>query len=328
MKKLLTVFLGMLLITPLWAKSKVSLNQNFIEGVYSQIDISNPDEVFKLVFNHLPNTVVVYPTENYFYFSFNANGKTIWGNLRLDAHDRDDGILHLGYFEYDENGKFQDVDGYEKDFNRDSQVQLEKKSKFEYTVTFNNKTVLFKLNDVGMTPPKKAKLRSDEHYIGPVFDESGVQFFLVFNKTKNHFMYVLNEDNGATEKFRNLKNGVLVGKRTGFAFYDDKANTRKVLVAINGMNVKRNNYYDGPFDQLPDNYVDQTKIKDFIELAYPEVKGKINQFGHFNENAGNRVMIASYLVYFEDNELDFVQSCRDTFKDGPEFYACITPDRI
>ena len=309
---------------------KVGLNQDFIEGLESKVDVDKPDTVFALIFRNLPDTVTVYPTENYFYWRFTANSRIYWGNFRLDTHDRDQGILHLGYFEYDENGRFQDYDGWEKNMTAKDGVVLKKVSRFVYTVTYKGRTVTFRLNDIGMHPPKTGKLRPDEVYVGPVFDESGIKFHLIFNKAENFFLYMVNEDGGPGETYKkhDKDKAVLVGRRTGFAYYDDTPNNRKILIAVNNWNARRNNYYDGPFDQLPDNYVDQTNIKKYIELAYPYLKGRINKFGHVNGEKGSRVAINAYSYYEDESQLDFIASCRKTFPGGPspKFYACIAPD--
>lgn len=305
----------------------VSYNQKFVEGLYSKINLNDEMAVFAHVFMGLPDKVVVYPTENYFYWSFNANGRAIWGNIRLDAGDRDEGVVHLGYFEYDENGKFQDYDGWEKRLTAKDGVVIKKVARLTYTIGYQGKTVTFELNDIGMAPPKKAKLRADEVFVGPVFDESGVKFFLVFNKAENSFIYVLNEDGAPSETYRNFGKRVVVGRRTGFAYYLDAANTRKVLVAINGNNARRNNYYDGPFDQLPDNYVDQTNIAKYLQLAYPHVKGRINKFGVLKDEQGSRVAIGAYYIYTEESELKFVDSCVKTHgATASKLYPCIAPD--
>lgn len=309
-------------------KGAVSFNQGFVEGLYFTVKLDDEMAVFAHVFNALPDKVVVYPTENYFYWSFNANARVIWGNFRFDAGDRDKGILHLGYFEYDENGKFQDYDGWEMAITAKDGVTLKKVSRFVYSVTYKGRTVTFELNDIGMAPPKKAKLAPGEIYVGPVFDESGVKFFLIFSKPVNHFIYVVNEDGAPPETFKALKDGhTVIGRRTGFAYYLDKPNTRKILIAVNSANARRNNYYDGPFDQLPDNYADQTNIKKYLELAYPHIKGKINKYGVLKDEKGNRVAIGSYHIYTSEDQLAFVESCRKTHKPTTaKFYACITPD--
>lgn len=310
------------------APGTVSYNQKFVEGLRGVVDLDDEMAVFAHVFGQLPDEVVVYPTENYFYWIFNTAGRTIWGNFRLDSGTRDKGILHLGYFEYDENAKFQDYDGWEKALDAKDGVVVTKLSRFVYSVAYKGKTVRFRLHDIGMAPPKVAKLRKDEVYVGPVYDESGIRFFLIFNTTQNHFHYLLNEEGVPSETFRRLKGtDVLVGRRSGFAFFDDKPLARKVLIAINGMNARRNNYYDGPFDQLPDNYADQTNIKAYLERAYPHVKGKIDKRGVLKAEPANRVAVGAYHIYYEEEELSFVASCLKTHKrDSAKFYACITPD--
>ena len=306
----------------------VSFNQNFIRDLGSTLKLDDPVAVFAHVFSKMADRVVVYPTENYYYWSFNTRSLVIWGNVRLDAQDRDKGVLHIGYFRYDENGKFQDIDGWGAELTAKNGVLVSKVSRFVYTVAFKGRTVTFQLNDIGMAPPKRAKLRPDEVYVGPVYDESGVRFFLIFNKTTNHFHYLLNEEVAAPEEYRRLNKDVIVGKRTGFAFYDDKAMNRRMLVGVNGWNIRRNNYYDGPFDQLPDNYIDQTKIGAYMERAYPHLKGKLTRYGSMIKNPDNRVAIDAYFVYDHEEQLRFVTSCRQTHpKNKAKFYACITPTR-
>jgi hypothetical protein len=310
-------------------RGALSLNQSFVEGLSQRVNLDSEIGVFWHVFRSLPDSVTVYPTENYFYWSFTANGRIIWGNFRLDAADRDQGVLNLGYFEYDENGKFQDYDGWGKVLGAKDGVVVTKVSRFIYTVAHKGKTVTFRLFDIGMTPPKKAKLRKDEVFVGPVFDEYGMVFHLIFNTAVNHFLYIVNEDRPAGETFRPLKTDktVLIGRRTGFAYYDDTENNRKILIGVSAMNSARNNYYDGPFDQLPDNYADETKIMDYIIRARPELKGKINKFGHVLAEPGNRVAITPYFNYVDESQLSFVASCRKTKQAKARFYACITPDR-
>lgn len=304
----------------------VSFNEKFIAGLYTKIQLEEADRIFDFIFSSLSDTVTVYPTENYYYFSLNTAGKTVWGNLRLDAVDRDQGIIHLGYFEYDENGKYQDREGHEKAYSVKDGVSVKRLERFLYSVTYKDRTVRFRLNDIGMAPPRKAKLRDDEDYVGPVFDESGLKFFLVFDKTARHFMYVLNEDGMTPESFVEVDKHTVIGKRTGFAFYRDRVNDRKILIAVHGKNTDRNNYYDGPFDQLPDNYTEQTRIKTYIERAYPFLKGNVDEYGGFLNQGGARALINPYFVYYEEEELGIADYCKSLELPEHEFYTCLTPD--
>ena len=47
-----------------------------------------------------PGAVHVYPSENYYYFILHADGRQIWGNIRLPAGRREHGVLSFGYFEF------------------------------------------------------------------------------------------------------------------------------------------------------------------------------------------------------------------------------------
>ena len=72
---------------------KLNTHQSYIEEVTrpATLDVKDPLAIFAFVLNSLPERVKVYPTENYFYFTFNLNGSPYAGNIRLDASDRDQG---------------------------------------------------------------------------------------------------------------------------------------------------------------------------------------------------------------------------------------------
>src|SRR5947208_3517834 len=75
-------------------------NEEFINGLYYDLNLTDPKTVFRFVFSNLGDHVVVYPTENYYYFSFPAHGKTIFGDFALSAYKRDKVALFFAYFEY------------------------------------------------------------------------------------------------------------------------------------------------------------------------------------------------------------------------------------
>jgi hypothetical protein len=308
--------------------SSVNFNQHFIDGLYAGVRTDDADSVFAYVFSSLPDAVTVYPTENYYYFSLTAEGKTLWGNLRLDVLDRDRGVIHLGYFEYDENGEIQDRNGRQKAYSKKDGVEVKRLEPFLYAVTYKGRSVRFRLNDIGTAPPKKAKLADFETFLGNIFDESGLKFFLIFNGPEKHFHYVLNEDGPVPEKFLGVTNDIVRGRRTGFAFYVDTPNSRKILVGVYGENTDRNNFYDGPFDQLPDNYAVQANLKKYLEEAYPYAKGSIDAYGNFLAQPEARVVVNPYTVYYRVEDLSFVASCKASDLSPAAFYACITPDFV
>lgn len=304
---------------------KVHFNQETIEGASTEFDLTDTRAVFELVFSQLPETVRVYPTENYYYFNFAADGQTIYGNLRLDARDRDKGVIHLGYFRFDETGRFQDRVGHTRHLTAEDGVLVERRGPFDYAVTAHGRTVRFLLNEVGMAPPKPSSLRAREVFVGPVFDDSGLLFFLVFDREEKHFFYMLNEERRVPETFETINDAVVIGRRTGFAFFQDREPRRKILIGVHRNNATRNNHYDGPFDQLPDNYVEQTRIQQFIEEAYPEARGLVDRFGVYLNQPGARLVIIPYIQYKEDKDLDFVLACQED-KGKVSSLSCITPD--
>ena len=116
-------------------------------------------------------------------------------------------------------------------------------------------------------------LRDDEIYLGPSWDEFGVQFFLIYNKTAKAFLYLLSE----TPKVdlyepSSLSPAVTVGNRTSFVFYKDKLLDRKILMGDFIGHTMLNDYFDGPFDQLPDNYVQGNALLDAILEVEPGLK--------------------------------------------------------
>jgi hypothetical protein len=316
---------------PQMTPTQLILNDRFIDAVNggAALDLADARQVFRLVFSSLPDEVVVYPSENYYYFVFSAQGKTFWGSIALFVEERDSGILNFGYAE--KIDKFHQpcfpIKGGSAAFTARDGVALKKLNDFRYYVTFENKTRFFQLNQLILAPPKKARLTADETYVGPSFDESGLMFFLVYNQSEPHLYWLLDEDGYVAETFAPLGDDLVIGERTEFAFYLDRANQRKILVGVEGLNTLQNNWYDGPFDQLPDNHIrtGAIELKSFLEKAYPAARGRIDKYGNYLDSPGSRVAVAPYLVYFSRNDLlDTIEACKSAGLPPAKFYSCIT----
>ncbi len=316
-------------------------NDRFIGSInrHGELDLADPKAVFGLVFSNLADEVVVYPSENYYYFTLDFQGRTVWGSIALFADDREKGVVHFGYSERVDKLRQPcfPVRGGSAAFAAEDGLTVRKLNDFAYAVSFEGNTRVFKLNELGLAPPTRAKLTSDEVFVAPTFDESGLKFFLIFNQAENHVYWVLDEDSYVAEHFRPYSDDVVIGDRTEFAFYVDRLNDRKILVGVEGLNVLQNNWYDGPFDQLPDNYVrtGQLNLRQFLERAFPSTKGQIDDYGNYREWPGARVAVTPYRVYFAKEEvLDTVASCRTSSLSASKFYSCITeqvfsvPDRV
>ena len=168
----------------------------------------------------------------------------------------------------------------------------------------------------------------DERYIGPIFDESGVRFLLVYNQKLKAFHYLLDETITPNESFTPSPSTdrILIGNRTGFAFYRDHKLNRKILIGVHESNSRLNNYYDGPFDQLPDNFLDGNSLHDAILEVAPYLKGRIDRYGS-SFDGETRYMIAPYVHYASEDDLLMFHRCAES-KDVPadQYHLCFVYD--
>lgn len=306
----------------------VSLNQTYIDSIRAAPEFAIDDitAVFGHIFSGLPDRVTVYPTENYFYFTFGYKGLIYAGNMRLDIKDRDEGVLHFAYFNQTRDWSTELVTQY-RPLSIVDGVKVEKVEDLLYRVTFKGKSVLFALNDLRDVQPPPDMVEEGETYLGPVFDESGLQFYLMFHKQDRRFMFVLNETAPQSEELVSYSDGdpsILLGMRTGFAFYKDRYLDRKILIAVYAGNVENNNYFDGPFDQLPDNFFKGDELKQAILTLYPDLENEIDRFGNFKEQEG-RFLVNPYISYSFLNELEAYRRCGDAELTRPAYYRCLQP---
>ena len=310
-----------------WPQLKT--NQSYIEEVDRQtkLAIDDPMAVFTFVFNSLPDRVKVYPTENYYYFTFVHDGVPYNGNVRLDASDRDQGKLHFAYSENMEVWRRETTLTYRL-LDASTGVTVEKLERFLYRVTYQGRSVLFALNDLTQVKPPPDGLAPGETFVGPVADELGLRFFLVFNERLKIFLYILDETAAVPEGFdpSPQTDRILIGKRTGFAFYRDDRLPRKILIGVFYTNSQVNNYFDGPFDQLPDNFMEGEAFREMLLKVEPSLKGQIDRFGG-SPNGAQRYMIAPYFYYGGIDELTAFHRCAtDPRVPSADYYACFVAD--
>ena len=304
-------------------------NQAYVEDV-SNGHALDPDDklsVFGFVLSSLPQRVHVYPTENYFYFSFHNGGIRYAGNLRFDALDRDKGILHFVYFK-DYTHWFSEEGGHIHALSASDGVKLEKAGRLTYRVSYKGRSVLFLLNDLSDVRLPSGLLDDGEIYLGPIFDESAYQFFLVYNPKIKIFHYILNETAPVPDLLytSSVSESILIGTRSGFAFYRDRLRPRKILIGVHQSNGNVNNYLDGPFDQLPDNFIEGDALKDAIIDANPHLEGKIDRYGSA-PNRKTRHMISPYLYYKTEDELAVFEVCAtDPRIPQALYHACFAID--
>ena len=309
-------------------------NQNYVEGLQRsttsgfKLDVNDEMAVFGFVMSKLPERVKVFPTENYYYFGFYLNGIRYAGNIRLDASNRDEGKADFGYFE-DTSQWYDEAPVKHLVLDAARGVTVEKLEDLVYRVSYQGKSVVFALNDLRGVKPPAGAMGPDEIYLGPIFDESAFQFYLLFNKKLKTFHYVLNETDKVPDSFFSphpkKTDRILVGKRTGFAFYKDHRLNRKILIGAFEGNMRANNYFDGPFDQLPDNFVEGDILRQVILQVRPQLKGEIDRFGGAPDGSV-RFMIGPYLPYNALTDLDPIHACAVRKDKQADYYRCFVTD--
>lgn len=304
------------------------LNQAYVDEATRpcSLDVKDPKAVFSFVFGSLPDHVKVYPTENYFYYTFICNGVPYDGNIRLDASNRDEGKLIFAYSE--------DLEGWRNDtpenhiiLDASNGVQVTKVQTLVYRVTYQDKTVEFALNDLSDVRPPPSALAPDEQFLGTTFDESGIRFFLVFDKKLKIFHFILDETIKVADQFEPSPrtDRILVGKRTGFAFYRDHLRDRKIMIGAYKPNMLTNTWFDGPFDQLPDNFIQGEALRNAFIANDPGLKGRIDRFGAF-PGGEERMAIDPYLPYREVSDLTIFDRCATERQNSPNYYLCFAVD--
>ena len=274
-----------------------------------ELNVKDPLAVFAFVLGRLPERVNVLPTENYYYFRVALNGAIYAGNIRLAANDRDQGKVHFAYNVLPTDRR-PDPETQHVVLDASRGVKVEKLGTLAYRVTHAGKSVVFALNDLAQVKPPAGLLNADEKFLGPIFDESAIRFFLVFNTKFKIFHYLLDDGSGVADEFVAAKatERIGIGKRTGFAFYRDERG-RRILIGVERRNSELNTYFDGPFDQLPDNFIDGEALRDAIVAVSPEVKGQIDRFGNFTARSDERYLIHPYLRYRHECELTVFHRC-------------------
>jgi hypothetical protein len=303
---------------------RLQTNEAYIAEVTPRsqtLAIDDPMAVFAYVLGSLPERVKVYPTENHYYFSFDLNGIRYAGNIKIDARLRAEGQVVFSYYE-DRATWLEDSEGTALVLGPPQGVTVEKIEPLAYQVSYRKKSVVFALNDLSQVKPPAAALAPNDQFIGPVFDESAIRFFLVFNTKLKLFHYILDETVKPADVFVPAPVGdgrILIGKRTGFAVYRDQRRDRKILIGVYHDNVVANNYLDGPFDQMPDNFVEGDAFQQAILAVEPHLKGQINRYGSFAD--GGRVAVAPYMEYRSPKDLEIFDRCATSRRVPAERYA-------
>ncbi len=258
------------------------------------IAVEDAAAMFDAVWARLPAEIDVFPTENYVYWQLVVDGRELRGNLRLTPGDREAGTLHFAYSEWQE---FPSEDRALR-LRREAvhKVLAAGRDAFEWIGTHRGKRVVFCLHHLDQSPPPAAVLRPGETFVMRTADESGLRFLLVFDEAASEFRWLLDEAQPVPEHWRELEPGIVQGRRTGFVFVQEPG--RRRLAAVRLQSVLRNDWFDGPFDQLADNFADASPLQRCLEKSDPSLRGRIDSRGRFTDSGKpGRVAIAPYGQY-------------------------------
>jgi hypothetical protein len=307
---------------------KLRTNEAYVEEVAraTALAVNDPMAVFAFVLNSLPDRVKVYPTENYYYFTFFHGGAPYAGNIRIEPAGGGKAAVHFAYYqdgsEWREEGPLTHV---VLDASRG--VGVEKIEPLAYRLTHGGRSVVFALNDLSQVRPPAGALAPGETFIGPIFDESAIRFFLIYNSKLKLFLYVLDETGNVADELipdRRMKR-LLIGRRTGFAFYRDRLRDRRILVGVYEANYRLNTWFDGPFDQLPDNFIEGETLRNAILEVSPGLKGEIDRFGS-SPDGEVRFLIKPYASYRTARDLYGVDKCARAKLRTARYYACFVAE--
>ena len=303
---------------------QVVFNEAEIAALWGpHVSTDDPMDVLRFILDSAGPEITVYPSEGYYYFSFQNGPRVVAGNLRFDLLDAARGFLNFAYYSAAPVGD--DPVNHFSLLGADDGVSLLTVDPFEYRMEFQGKVTRVRIYDAREELAGPKPLASDELYVGPVFDESGVRLHLVFDQTERAFFFVLNRSAPEAETFSAVPGFPLVhvGNRTGYAFYEDAQHDRWIMVGVARQNVVANNHFDGPFDQLPDRFIDPNQMRQLIELAYPDLSGQVGPRGVFLDSPHMRAMVAPYRRYASTEELSELSDCNLGAEDNHALTRCL-----
>lgn len=301
------------------ADNFIKLNNSYKHQLKNNfVPVLNEESAFGFVFKCLENEIVIGNSENYYYFEILINGRHFKGNFGLFRNEIENGKLSFNCKEVVSiEEEFYKPIEFNKLFSSKDSLAFVIKDPFSFLIKYKNKSVSFSITKTLIEEQFKVLLpKNDFNFLGKCFDDSGLNFSLFQNKVNNQFMFVLDEDNAQVENFLKLSDNIFIGLRTGFAFYIHPETKSKVLFGVNKNNEYENNNCDGPFDQLPDNYLYVNKINLGFLISKLDMTQKelLDQYGNYTSESDSRYSITPYYTYnnIEDLMLYYFSSLKSS----------------
>lgn len=264
------------------------------------ISFQDPIPICRYIWNNLRNEVIVYPSERYYYYKLYRGRDKIYGNFRFSSVEN--GTLYFACY----NGEDRSQIGIVTLDEETPDFSIKQIAPSTYRGTWLGKSVTFVLyqppllrdNTLRNAARKTYLFDVDEQIVTGLLDESGVAFILLYNNVTNAFYYCLDELLLCTPTLAPTQYDYLwLDPKSQFVFLEQKHDNRQryLLVGVNAENIMNNNYYDGPFDQVPPDL----DLKDMLMASYPYVqyRGGIDSHGNFLALDAQRVAISPYMPY-------------------------------
>ncbi|QOI99679.1 MAG: hypothetical protein HRU70_03985 [Phycisphaeraceae bacterium] len=279
----------------------------------------DPRSVLRWVLSRSPQPAVVYPTEGYYYYTLALGPRTISGNIRLA--DAAHGRFSVGYFD-----PLHPADSRSAHY-RDGEpgITLRHDPSTRRVVLRADGIERTYLLDASALDPPPMTLLEGERLITGLRDESGYALVLLYHAPSRGMYYTLNPSLATPEPLDGFTVGphrLRVGRESRFIFFHHPPTGRDVLVAVHRDHIRRNTWFDGPFDQFPPHL----RLRETLEEAYPYVidAGGIDDNGNFLALAGQRLAISPHLEYDSADELARALAATLRVDPGPAAWLAAT----
>ena len=300
---------------------EIITNSDYVEAVISN-ESGDPSTLFVSIFHCLPRTVTVYPSEGYFYYTYLHGADLYRGNIRIPItllYEYDNPEISF----YAERTGPSGVAGIVEDvYGQEDGVLITVRDKC-IEISIDGHGVNFCVHDP--SPYGNPELvSSDEEFLGVSLDESGEYFQLTYSRSLSHLYWILNP--GPSFAPRNLTPSLYIDDRTGFIYWLASEPDRYILVGVHRRSAIENDWFDGPFDQLPDLAISRGDIDIRNYLTEFGVRWEqVDRYGIYVHDPDRRVAIANYMIYTsEEHIVRIVAALHDEYS-GPELIAALTP---
>jgi hypothetical protein len=260
-----------------------------------------PLQALRYVWQRLPERIEVFPGENYVYWRVQEGDVQVRGNVRLAKGAREQGLLNIGYGRYRGSEM---LSQHHAALGPEQALLVSCPGSLEVRVTFEKKEVLFRLADIPQDVPEWLKDDPELSFVQRTHDDSGTRFLLCHHRAVSTFLWLRDEAFTDNETLEPSSPGSPFrrGNRSGFLYAP--WGEHWWLWAVPKRQLVENLEYDGPFDQLSDNFALALKTKDWLEKVHPDLRGRIDELGAFLPGKGSgRVALKNYGVYENDAQI-------------------------